>query len=175
MFPALIYRLVKPKVVLLIFVNGRIVLTGMTSRDDSNSLWGAKSFLDLQQALESITPVIELFKKTWTSGVIWCWIFLSACHLLRIGIRILRAVWRLFWYCRRFWVRLNRSGPMFLWLQACRCISSWTELAERTEVPNLGRWSCFSPCALRHCYGDLNTALMTISDVQNLNLKLGLN
>jgi hypothetical protein len=33
MFPALIYRLLKPKVVLMIFVNGRIVLTGMILGD----------------------------------------------------------------------------------------------------------------------------------------------
>lgn len=35
MFPGLIYRMVKPKVVLLIFVSGKIVLTGARVRSES--------------------------------------------------------------------------------------------------------------------------------------------
>ena len=34
LFPGLIYRMVKPKVVLLIFVSGKIVLTGAKVRED---------------------------------------------------------------------------------------------------------------------------------------------
>jgi len=32
MFPGLIYRMVKPRIVLLIFVNGKVVFTGAKSR-----------------------------------------------------------------------------------------------------------------------------------------------
>lgn len=34
MFPGLIYRMIKPKVVLLIFVSGKIVLTGAKVRSE---------------------------------------------------------------------------------------------------------------------------------------------
>jgi len=52
LFPGLIYRMVEPKVVLLIFVSGKIVLTG------------AKTRKDIIQAFENIYPVLEQFKKT---------------------------------------------------------------------------------------------------------------
>lgn len=51
LFPGLIYRMVKPKVVLLIFVSGKIVLTGAKVREE------------IYQAFENIYPVLTEFKK----------------------------------------------------------------------------------------------------------------
>lgn len=51
-FPALIYRLMRPRTVMLIFVNGKVVITGAKSRED------------LQQALEIMYPVLRNFKKS---------------------------------------------------------------------------------------------------------------
>ncbi|XP_011344145.1 TATA-box-binding protein isoform X2 [Ooceraea biroi] len=51
LYPGLTYRMVNPKVVLLIFVNGKVVLTG------------AKERKELQAALKSIYPVLKSFKK----------------------------------------------------------------------------------------------------------------
>ncbi|KXS18314.1 Brf1-Tbp-Dna ternary complex [Gonapodya prolifera JEL478] len=51
LFPGLIYRMVKPKIVLLIFVSGKIVLTGAKSRDE------------IYTAFNSIYPVLSEFKK----------------------------------------------------------------------------------------------------------------
>lgn len=51
LFPALIYRMVKPRVVLLIFVNGKVVITGAKSREET------------QEALDSIHPILRSFKK----------------------------------------------------------------------------------------------------------------
>eukprot|EP00028_Trichosphaerium_sp_Am-I-7-wt_P000073 CAMPEP_0168527054 /NCGR_PEP_ID=MMETSP0405-20121227/12360_1 /TAXON_ID=498012 /ORGANISM="Trichosphaerium sp, Strain Am-I-7 wt" /LENGTH=153 /DNA_ID=CAMNT_0008550065 /DNA_START=60 /DNA_END=521 /DNA_ORIENTATION=- len=52
LFPGLIYRMAKPKVVLLIFVSGKVVLTG------------AKDRQDIYDAFESIFPVLMEFKKS---------------------------------------------------------------------------------------------------------------
>uniref|UniRef100_A0A6B2LKN4 TATA-box-binding protein n=1 Tax=Arcella intermedia TaxID=1963864 RepID=A0A6B2LKN4_9EUKA len=52
LFPGLIYRMVDPKVVLLIFVSGKIVLTG------------AKEVDEIFEAFEAIYPVLEEFKKS---------------------------------------------------------------------------------------------------------------
>ena len=52
LFPGLIYRMAKPVVVLLIFVSGKIVITG------------AKKEVDLQQALTKLYPVLVEFRKT---------------------------------------------------------------------------------------------------------------
>ncbi|KAH8249089.1 hypothetical protein KR032_005682 [Drosophila birchii] len=52
MFPGLIYRMVKPRVVLLIFVNGKVVFTG------------AKSRKDIMDCLEAISPILLSFRKT---------------------------------------------------------------------------------------------------------------
>ncbi|XP_030556841.1 TBP-related factor [Drosophila novamexicana] len=52
MFPGLIYRMVKPRIVLLIFVNGKIVFTG------------AKSRKDIMDCLEAISPILLSFRKT---------------------------------------------------------------------------------------------------------------
>ncbi|XP_021919781.1 TATA-box-binding protein-like [Zootermopsis nevadensis] len=51
LFPGLIYRMVKPRVVLLIFVNGKLVMTGARTRED------------LQEALDNIYPILKSFKK----------------------------------------------------------------------------------------------------------------
>jgi len=51
LFPGLIYRMQMPKIVLLIFVSGKIVLTGGKRRED------------IYQAFENIYPVLTEFKK----------------------------------------------------------------------------------------------------------------
>jgi len=51
MFPGLIYRMIKPKIVLLIFVSGKIVLTGAKERND------------IFEAFKQIYPVLHRFKK----------------------------------------------------------------------------------------------------------------
>ncbi|XP_058448347.1 TBP-related factor isoform X2 [Malaya genurostris] len=51
LFPGLIYRMVKPRVVLLIFVNGKIVFTG------------AKSEREIADSLENIYPILQSFRK----------------------------------------------------------------------------------------------------------------
>lgn len=51
LFPGLIYRMVKPRVVLLIFVNGKIVFTG------------AKSKAEIAESLENIYPILHSFRK----------------------------------------------------------------------------------------------------------------
>jgi transcription initiation factor TFIID TATA-box-binding protein len=52
LFPGLIYRLVSPRVVFLIFVSGKVVITG------------AKKESDLSSALTKLYPVLVEFKKT---------------------------------------------------------------------------------------------------------------
>ncbi|KAL7567955.1 hypothetical protein ACA910_019665 [Epithemia clementina (nom. ined.)] len=52
LFPGLIYRLVNPRVVFLIFVSGKVVITG------------AKKESDLSSALTKLYPVLVEFKKT---------------------------------------------------------------------------------------------------------------
>jgi transcription initiation factor TFIID TATA-box-binding protein len=51
LFPGLIYRMVKPKIVLLVFVSGKIVLTGAKVREE------------IYQAFENIYPVLTEFRK----------------------------------------------------------------------------------------------------------------
>jgi len=52
LFPGLIYRMVQPKIVLLIFVSGKIVLTGAKVREE------------IYEAFENIYPVLTAFRKT---------------------------------------------------------------------------------------------------------------
>lgn len=52
LFPGLIYRMVRPKIVLLIFVSGKIVLTGAKVRDE------------IYEAFENIYPILSEFRKT---------------------------------------------------------------------------------------------------------------
>ncbi|KIH94103.1 transcription initiation factor TFIID TATA-box-binding protein [Sporothrix brasiliensis 5110] len=51
LFPGLIYHMIKPKVVLLIFVSGKTVLTGAKVREE------------IYQAFEMIYPVLQDFRK----------------------------------------------------------------------------------------------------------------
>ncbi|XP_053247492.1 TATA box-binding protein-like 2 [Podarcis raffonei] len=51
LFPGLIYRMVKPRIVLLIFVSGKVVLTG------------AKYRSEIYEAFENIYPILKGFKK----------------------------------------------------------------------------------------------------------------
>uniref|UniRef100_A0AC35TUS2 TATA-box-binding protein n=1 Tax=Rhabditophanes sp. KR3021 TaxID=114890 RepID=A0AC35TUS2_9BILA len=51
LFPGLIYRMVKPRVVLLIFVSGKVVITG------------AKFKKDIDEAFNLIYPILKTFKK----------------------------------------------------------------------------------------------------------------
>lgn len=51
LFPGLIYRMVDPKIVLLIFVSGKVVLTGAKKREE------------IYSAFENIYPVLQSFKK----------------------------------------------------------------------------------------------------------------
>ncbi|XP_030805780.1 TATA box-binding protein-like protein 2 [Camarhynchus parvulus] len=51
LFPGLVYRMVKPRIVLLIFVSGKVVLTG------------AKDRSELYEAFENIYPILRGFKK----------------------------------------------------------------------------------------------------------------
>ena len=56
MFPGLIYRMIKPKIVLLIFVSGKIVLTGAKERND------------IFQAFQNIYPTLLQFRKKETGS-----------------------------------------------------------------------------------------------------------
>jgi len=52
LFPGLIYRMVQPKIVLLIFVSGKVVLTGGKVRNE------------IYAAFEQIYPVLQEFRKS---------------------------------------------------------------------------------------------------------------
>ncbi|KJH44756.1 transcription factor TFIID [Dictyocaulus viviparus] len=51
LFPGLIYRMVQPRVVLLIFVSGKVVITGARHQDD------------IDEAFKHIYPILKTFKK----------------------------------------------------------------------------------------------------------------
>jgi len=51
LFPGLIYRMRSPKVVLLVFVSGKVVLTGAKARED------------IYAAFDAIYPVLQEFRK----------------------------------------------------------------------------------------------------------------
>ncbi|CAH1174098.1 unnamed protein product [Phaedon cochleariae] len=51
LFPGLVYRMIKPRLVMMIFVNGKIVFTG------------AKSRADIKEALNNIYPILRSFRK----------------------------------------------------------------------------------------------------------------
>ncbi|XP_068947860.1 TATA box-binding protein-like 2 [Petaurus breviceps papuanus] len=51
LFPGLVYRMVNPKIVFLIFVSGKVVLTG------------AKERSEIYEAFENIYPILKAFKK----------------------------------------------------------------------------------------------------------------
>ena len=52
LFPGLIYRMVKPRIVLLIFVSGKVVLTGAKVRNE------------IYEAFDNIYPILKGFRKT---------------------------------------------------------------------------------------------------------------
>lgn len=52
LFPGLIYRMVKPRIVLLIFVSGKVVLTGAKVRGE------------IYEAFENIYPILKSYRKT---------------------------------------------------------------------------------------------------------------
>ncbi|XP_044737743.1 TATA-box-binding protein [Chrysoperla carnea] len=52
LFPGLIYRMVKPRIVLLIFVSGKVVLTGAKIREE------------IYEAFQNIYPILKSFKKS---------------------------------------------------------------------------------------------------------------
>ena len=52
MFPGLIFHMLNPKIVLLIFVSGKIVLTGAKTRED------------IYKAYQNILPILSQFKKS---------------------------------------------------------------------------------------------------------------
>ncbi|KAH8875159.1 TATA-box-binding protein isoform 2 [Schistosoma japonicum] len=52
LFPGLIYRMTKPKIVLLVFVSGKIVLTGAKVREE------------IYEAFNNIYPILKNFKKS---------------------------------------------------------------------------------------------------------------
>ncbi len=56
MFPGLIFHMLDPKVVLLIFVSGKIVLTGAKKRED------------IYRAYQKIIPILSQFKKSEYKG-----------------------------------------------------------------------------------------------------------
>jgi transcription initiation factor TFIID TATA-box-binding protein len=72
LFPGLIYRMVKPKVVLLIFVSGKIVLTGAKVSVPAFLLMCAFKLIhvsvvqvreEIYQAFNNIYPVLSEFRK----------------------------------------------------------------------------------------------------------------
>ena len=56
MFPGLIFHMLEPKIVLLIFVSGKIVLTGAKKRED------------IYRAYQKIIPILSQFKKSEYKG-----------------------------------------------------------------------------------------------------------
>ncbi|XP_041988394.1 TATA-box-binding protein-like [Aricia agestis] len=52
LFPGLVYRMVRPRVVLLIFVNGKMVITGGKTRQE------------IYEAVDIIHPILRSFRKT---------------------------------------------------------------------------------------------------------------
>lgn len=51
LFPALIYRMIKPRIVILIFVNGKLVITGAKSRGE------------IYEGLDNIFPILKSYRK----------------------------------------------------------------------------------------------------------------
>jgi transcription initiation factor TFIID TATA-box-binding protein len=71
LFPGLIYRMMHPKIVLLIFVSGKVVLTGKMNNHFLylNHLYhcflfsGAKVRREIHEAFERIYPILKGFRK----------------------------------------------------------------------------------------------------------------
>lgn len=74
LFPGLVYRMMQPKCTLLIFVTGKIVITGKLTclyiRAEKYIvhifllfILGGKSREDIYQAFDNIYPILKSFKK----------------------------------------------------------------------------------------------------------------
>src|SRR6478609_1469559 len=83
LFPGLIYRMIKPKIVLLIFVSGKIVLTGAKVREE------------IYQAFEMIYPVLQ---GQLPLGIAFLVIHFLTRHSFPQGLRTLR---HLVWVARQ--------------------------------------------------------------------------
>ncbi|OMO55473.1 TATA-box binding protein [Corchorus olitorius] len=75
LFPGLIYRMKQPKIVLLIFVSGKIVITGAKVRDETYT------------AFENIYPVLTEFRKNqqWIFLCNGCWELDLKCEYMKKG------------------------------------------------------------------------------------------
>ncbi|CAB4312582.1 unnamed protein product [Prunus armeniaca] len=73
LFPGLIYRMKQPKIVLLIFVSGKIVLTGAKVRGET------------YEAFENIYPVLTEFRKNQQWPIEINTIFGGSCNSLQSG------------------------------------------------------------------------------------------
>ncbi|KAL5173314.1 TATA-box-binding protein [Glycine soja] len=90
LFPGLIYRMKQPKIVLLIFVSGKIVLTGAKVRDETYT------------AFENIYPVLTEFRKNqqWYE-VVFAYLTFSVHTDIVIQERAGAVVWqRSSWNCK---------------------------------------------------------------------------
>lgn len=67
LFPGLIYRMIKPKVVLLIFVSGKIVLTGAKVREEIymafNNIYTVLSGTSISNLLDLLLTTQEFRKE----------------------------------------------------------------------------------------------------------------
>lgn len=103
LFPGLIYRMIKPKIVLLIFVSGKIVLTGAKVREE------------IYQAFEMIYPVLQGQSHVWMVYILF--ILLTCCRFpqglmtLRHHVSAARQVVRHF-SSQRLVTYLNPPSPM---------------------------------------------------------------
>lgn len=79
LFPGLIYRMVKPRIVLLIFVSGKVVLTG------------AKVRQEIYDAFDNIYPILKSFKKQWNFVQTKCFCGVMDVHFISVN-------WE-FWIC----------------------------------------------------------------------------
>lgn len=66
-FPGLVYKMLEPKLVLLIFVSGKVVLTG------------AKRKVDIDAAFDKIYPVLEDGRKKRIEGI---WFIINDMDLI---------------------------------------------------------------------------------------------
>ncbi|CAL9074683.1 unnamed protein product [Musa textilis] len=87
LFPGLIYRMKQPKIVLLIFVSGKIVITGAKVREETYT------------AFENIYPVLTEFRKSqqwYIHAYTSCFMLLFAIHPAYIDVRCVFSVQMLF-------------------------------------------------------------------------------
>lgn len=69
LFPGLIYRMVKPKIVLLIFVSGKIVLTGAKQREEIYAAFEVSIFQIEKEVIKQLTNnVFRPFTLYWANS-----------------------------------------------------------------------------------------------------------